>query len=85
MFDLTIAAYPTTPLVLMVTEGQEAREVDGRKCFFPDMTDSVREMLDEYDIETITVYGPRTYAAHVASTLNKKFPDTIVSAEFAGE
>lgn len=84
-YNLLIAAQPTVPLILMVTEGEYAAQVDSRKCFYPAMIDRVRELIDEYHIRNITVYGPRTYIAHIGDEISKTFADTNVKLAFAGE
>lgn len=85
MYNLMIAAYPTSSIRLMVTEGVEAKEIDSVLCFFPQLIVNVRDMLRKYDIQDITVYGPRTYITHVGNHLNNVLKDKNIKLAFAGE
>ncbi len=83
--NLLIAAQPTAPLILMVTEGEDAKQIDNEKCFYPALIERVRAKISDYDIESITVYGPRTYVAHIAGDIKEAFPNENVKLAFAGE
>lgn len=83
--NLLIAAQPTVPLILMVTEGEDAKQIDNEKCFYPALIERVRAKISEYDIESITVYGPRTYVTHIGDDIERAFPNENVKLAFAGE
>lgn len=85
MYNLLVAAYPASPISLVVTQGEDAQEVDRAQCFYIGIIDSVRDMLGRYDINDITVYGPSTYVAHVAKGLTMGFPDKNINLAFAGK
>ena len=85
MYSLLIAAQPTVPLILMVTEGKDAKQIDNEKCFYPALIERVRAKISEYDIESITVYGPRTYVTHITGDIKKAFPNENIKLAYAGE
>lgn len=71
MYSLLIAAQPTVPIVLMVTEGDDAKQVDSEKCFYPALIERVETKISEFNIDGITVYGPRTYITHIEDSLKQ--------------
>ncbi len=85
MYNLLAVAYPTSPISLVVTQGEDAQEVDRTQCFYAGIVDSVKDVLGRYDIDNITVYGPRTYVSHVAKGLTMNFPDKTINLAFAGK
>lgn len=83
--NLLIAAQPTVPLILMVTEGEDAKQIDNEKCFYPALIEKVRAKISNYDIESITVYGPRTYVTHIGDDIKRNFESKEVKLAFAGK
>ncbi len=83
--NLLIAAQPTVPLILMVTGGEDAKQIDNEKCFYPALIERVRAKMTQYDIESVTVYGPRTYVIHIGDDIKRAFPNENVKLAFAGE
>lgn len=73
MYSLLIAAQPTVPLILMVTEGDDAKQVDSEKCFYPALVEKVEAKISEFNVGSITIYGPRTYITHIGDSLRQAF------------
>lgn len=71
MYSLLIAAQPTVPIILMVTKGDDAKQVDSEKCFYPALVEKVEAKISEFDIDSITIYGPRTYITHIGDNLKQ--------------
>lgn len=83
-FGLTIAAFPLTAFVFMVTKGEDAQEVESVRAFYPDMVVTVGKLRDKFDFDTITLYGPKAYIDHLREPLERAYKDCKVTLAYAG-
>lgn len=85
MYSLIVAGQPMVPFMLMITEGLEAKQVEQVTCFYPGLVGTMKEIFSKYDINSITVYGARTYMTHIYDVIVKNFPNRKVKLACAGE
>ena len=85
MYSLIVAGQPMVPFVLMITEGLEAKQVEQVTCFYPGLVVTMKEIFSKYDINSVTVYGARTYMTHIYDVIVKNFPSREVKLACAGE
>lgn len=84
-YGLTIAAFPLTAFVFMVTKGDDAQEVESVRTFFPDMLTTVSTLREKFAFDTITLYGPKVYVDHLKEPLERNFKDCKVTLAYAGD
>lgn len=83
-YGLTIAAFPLTAFVFMVTKGEDAQEVESVRAFFPGMLTTVSALREKFAFDAITLYGPKVYIDHLKEPLERNFKDCKVTLAYAG-
>jgi len=74
--DMMIAARPAANITIMITQETpeyDAQMVASQTVFEKDLEKTIRKYLNDYKIETMSIYGPLDYIEHLADTLGKTF------------
>lgn len=80
VYDIMIAAFPEAALNIIVTQGEDAAEVERVLAFEPDMVETIDGLIQRYGgFETATLYGPQAYIEHIRDTMVNSFDTAEVS------
>lgn len=76
---IVLVSSPTGPMTLYVTDNfNNGETIDTIQCFYESMEDTLRAVMNQYNVDEVMVIGAMDYIQHIGKQMLENFPEIDV-------